>query len=881
MPYFLCNAFLQLTTAELKKRLYEGLNLTLDLTDKVVTFLRRKVRNCFIVEALATITEAQKYKGVHMRLKGDRNGSERSFMPLVVQLPLDNLQAYECIGQTFHHKGTRNCRFCLTKSEDFYPRNKSRSGTVSFGNMVCEECGLPRGVSETYALGMLLEKQLSRTVAERAGIPCHTNLQADNDDVQSVNRQYGSYAEPSDGRNKRQRGETLTAGIIKRKNLDREADSDVALNSPNNPPSPISLILADAGKMEIVTNRAKLQNISPMDNPLVRLLHMLVDAGVLKFHEAFPNDKLHTFDKAAVELAIRWPVAVIYLWPKNVKSLKTDPPSRRSPIAALDERLKTFKRWTAINPIGDTRAWLSDGISVLFSDSKTTKNALSKGAMTGGGLDAKKLGQYLFQLIIAIGTGGSIIPNERFEFDYSDDRNGKAIPFQVNPSEVLLGAMCRVFELQILCAGNSFLLSDIAYIDALLQETVVWMKMVWDLKQFLVGEYGSSPAVVKLHIYTHMPPYILSHGAPENTNTEVLERAHQDGVHRPSLRISNRGEDCLHELLRHSLVQRRVRLLNYIVNRETCNNDKNGPVKAGVSISFNSETVEDSRNPFRSLPKGFVELSWRPNCGQAPSVSHASGSAALQEDSWVIEQSSARAMKTAAEIPLHPVLYSPSTIRMSSTGRNVGSVDRLPPFSKLEGYLSTFVDNLIGKKVAEDGRQEGPTENNPKEFYKWLIGEAKKDRTVGQYRLHLAPSCTLKLATPEEMGQSDASQSALDDEDGEYDDQEIMEDQEHASSGGNDDQDDVRSVTSYSVAGSAFGGERGSKGDGYLRSSSKSKSTSSFLLHATNMAKESKVSASTYRRQFDFVEVQWTDECNELQVGGPLFTLFLTLRLSL
>jgi hypothetical protein len=236
-------------------------------------------------------------------------------------------------------------------------------------------------------------------------------------------------------------------------------------------------------------------------------------------------------------------------------------------------------------------------------------------------------------------------------------------------------------------------------------------------------------------------------------------------------------------------------------------------------------------------------------------------------------------MKTTAEIPVHPVLYSPTATVRSSQVLNVDIADPLPPFLKLKDYLSSFVDNLISKKGAADNSQEGPTESNPKEFYKWLIDEAKKDRAVGQYRLFLAPSYTLKLATPEEMGQLGAGQNSLDDEadEDDEDDEGIMEDQEPSSSGDNDDEDDVRSVTSYSMAGSAFGGERVSKEDGKRRSSKNTKGTSSFLLHATNMAKDDKLSGRTFRRQFDFVEVQWTDERNELQVGRLLFTLYLTL----
>jgi hypothetical protein len=56
------------------------------MVSQVVTFLRRKIRNIFIAKALESITEAQKFKGVLMKLKGDT--TYRRFMPVLVQFPL-------------------------------------------------------------------------------------------------------------------------------------------------------------------------------------------------------------------------------------------------------------------------------------------------------------------------------------------------------------------------------------------------------------------------------------------------------------------------------------------------------------------------------------------------------------------------------------------------------------------------------------------------------------------------------------------------------------------------------------------------------------------------------------------------------------------------
>jgi hypothetical protein len=381
------------------------------------------------------------------------------------------------------------------------------------------------------------------------------------------------------------------------------------------------------------------------------------------------------------------------------------------------------------------------------------------------------------------------------------------------------------------------------------------MKMLWDLKQFLVGAYGTSPSVVKLHVYTHSPPFILSLGAPKNSDTQVLEHAHRAGVHLPSLRISNRSEDITRELLKHSLVKRRIDLLNDVMNNKKDDHieghtsrksetidmrrsieDPDRDLEATMKPCFSGRTPRSDITQSGAPRKGLVELEWRSSHGR---LKRANNSA--DRDSWIVKPS-ASSIITAAGIPLHPILLPSSLTR--------GHVDHILPLPTLDDYLKTFLTNL----VSNGNEESNDPAKNPKEFFRWLIDEAKKDRECGLYRLFLVPSCRLDL----KVDSPDQSNEEADD---------LMDDD------ADDGQDDT-SIANFSVVGSDFDGNpRG----GFSKKDFEDEKNCAFVLHATNSAKKSSVSAST-RRQFDFVEVQWTSDSED---GGVDVSTAIVLKNAL
>lgn len=144
---------------------------------------------------------------------------------------------------------------------------------------------------------------------------------------------------------------------------------------------------------------------------------------ISSIYQIFPPDKLHTFDKGPVEYVIRYTITVVKQWhrcfgahfPRSATaegtrssngSLKRRRVVAQDPIDILDQRIIHFPRANALSPIGDLTKWMHGGVSALFSQTKQSNCALATGAMSGGGFDAKALGQYVLQLIIAIGTAG-------------------------------------------------------------------------------------------------------------------------------------------------------------------------------------------------------------------------------------------------------------------------------------------------------------------------------------------------------------------------------------------------------------------------------------------------------------------------------------------
>jgi hypothetical protein len=88
------------------------------------------------------------------------------------------------------------------------------------------------------------------------------------------------------------------------------------------------------------------------------------------------------------------------------------------------------------------------GVSAFFRNTQTNKDAMASSTISGGGLEAQRTPDLLFQLMFAIETQGSIVPNVAMKHP---DGNGRDI---YNPTEVMKAAtsildMCWTIRLKI------------------------------------------------------------------------------------------------------------------------------------------------------------------------------------------------------------------------------------------------------------------------------------------------------------------------------------------------------------------------------------------------------------------------------------------------
>ena len=311
-------------------------------------------------------------------------------------------------------------------------------------------------------------------------------------------------------------------------------------------------VLTDQDKAYVA--RAKYFNIIAIDNPLFQLFHYQGTVHhIINLIEACAPDKLHTIIKGIIEYALRWSISTIYLWGDSVDMENAVP--TRDPIAVLDSRAKSFQCFGSFHAVGDRTSRLNQGFSYAFRDTNTTAEALKRGVMTGGCMDAQRIVQYLYQLAFCIGTAGSVIPNRRVRFDDG---------YVVNPTEVALSACFSALEVYFAASGDVYSEKDVAYLEATIELCNNHLLRLFRLKAFLLGEddYRTKvPSVIKPHLCTHFGSYIRAMGAPRVFDVAGEEHKHIADVHKAAQRSGNRASTFECDMLRHDIYVRRSKEL--------------------------------------------------------------------------------------------------------------------------------------------------------------------------------------------------------------------------------------------------------------------------------------------------------------------------------
>jgi hypothetical protein len=195
------------------------------------------------------------------------------------------------------------------------------------------------------------------------------------------------------------------------------------------------------------------------------------------------------------------------------------------------------------------------GISTFFKSTEKNPDAMASSSMKGGGLEAQRAPDLLFQLLFAIGTQGIIIPNKKIGHPANKDNFPNMI--YVNPTEVIINCMIAVLE-ACWCVRLTTVPLDINHIKAIqdvMNTSHTRLQELFTMKQWLLGS-DKIFLSGKSHACCHIPRQMCSLGPHVLNDTDQGESAHvMDKV--DYRRTSKRYSETNSELAR--LVMRGIR----------------------------------------------------------------------------------------------------------------------------------------------------------------------------------------------------------------------------------------------------------------------------------------------------------------------------------
>ena len=176
-----------------------------------------------------------------------------------------------------------------------------------------------------------------------------------------------------------------------------------------------------------ILRRAKWYGLRPGFTSFHKHFDWLSNLGVGCLITSMTVDLMHTVYKGICEYVIRWSITCIYLiCHKN-----------RAVLGMLDNRLKESYVQQSLMPF-NKKSIFSKGVSFMFKNTKTSPNALENSTMQGGGLEAQRVPDLLFQLMFAIGTEGLVVPDVNIEMNNN---------YCCNPTKIILNACTAVCEM--------------------------------------------------------------------------------------------------------------------------------------------------------------------------------------------------------------------------------------------------------------------------------------------------------------------------------------------------------------------------------------------------------------------------------------------------
>ena len=290
---------------------------------------------------------------------------------------------------------------------------------------------------------------------------------------------------------------------------------------------------------KIIRQIIKKFNIQPIHNPCHSLMYYQDHISACNLLFGSGPDFLHTVLLGIVSYNIRWGVVVVHLIGNKQFGGNVVADKYKSNMAEIDKRIKYLEINQPCHPFGISALRLYRGISFLFTKGSCgTNESLAKGVFSGGGIDAVKMREHLFQFALVIGTEGNIIPNQRIVLSNN---------YKPNPTTIVLKAFYSTLHLLMLLGGNTFTEDSLSHLDIAIRSTICHTLKLFELKQML-GGFTQKLSVIKLHMLMHIPMCIRAFGRPNNINTDTTEHAHISVakiIRSSSQRKSSELSECL------------------------------------------------------------------------------------------------------------------------------------------------------------------------------------------------------------------------------------------------------------------------------------------------------------------------------------------------
>ena len=224
-------------------------------------------------------------------------------------------------------------------------------------------------------------------------------------------------------------------------------------------------------------------------------------------------------------------------------------------MSSLDSLIQNFPRHHSLSVFGNFlfHAGITNFINVNMS-----VNSMSAAYMMTGSLEAYKIPQLLFQLLLCIGVKGKIIPNNQ---QWCIDNNIT----KFNPTAVVLKAGFMALELVLFYKVTSITSLNLQHLQKIILSTQEHVNVLSDLLQALCCTNKFSLSL-KPHAICHNFSQVQREGVAGNTDTASQEHSHHEtavvSFNSSSKRLKSRNDQMINHVVEHkmTLLQKRVKL---------------------------------------------------------------------------------------------------------------------------------------------------------------------------------------------------------------------------------------------------------------------------------------------------------------------------------